>query len=192
MKKWALVVVDYQRDFCDGGTLAVQGASSLASGIATAVQEAVRLSWPVIFTRDWHPFKHSSFNEQGGPWPPHCIAGSDGAEIHPLVPIPDTAIIISKGEDVEGAGYSPFESEKLEIELRKAQVSSIIVVGVALEFCVSATCKDAVKRGFQVLLVDSLVAAIGEGRKERERALSSLRDLGVTVVPSFTSYVDHI
>lgn len=169
MARSALVVVDFQRDFCDGGALAVPEASKLAPALSEAVNAAHQAGWLIVFTRDWHPPEHDSFQAQGGPWPPHCVAGSPGAQFHPDVRVPDSAEIISKGEAAHGMGYSPFETPGLDSLLRNANVSSLAVAGVALEYCVRATCMDARARGYDVTVIEPLVGAISQEEDERNK-----------------------
>jgi nicotinamidase/pyrazinamidase len=85
MSKSALVVVDVQRDFCEGGALAAANTLSLLPPLQKFIEEAKRQGAMVVFTQDWHPANHSSFKANGGPWPVHCVAGTPGAELMPPV-----------------------------------------------------------------------------------------------------------
>ena len=105
----ALIVVDVQNDFCPGGALAAAGGDRLGPAIAAAAERA----GTVVATRDWHPADHRSFAEQGGPWPPHCVQGTPGAELHPSV----AGLPIDRVQDVgvrpDDEGYSGFEGNDL-------------------------------------------------------------------------------
>ena len=183
----ALGVVDLQNDFFEQGAVPVQGASTLLSGINAAITSAVGSGWPVFFARDWHPENHASFKAQGGPWPAHCVTGSVGAAFHPDLLVPDHAIIISKGEGIEGMGYSPFESDEFERTLKERGIMRLVVVGVALEYCVKATCMDARTRGLDVVAVKDLIASVSQDERFIREHWNELGSAGVAVVSDFKS-----
>ncbi|MDW3094713.1 MAG: isochorismatase family protein [Gammaproteobacteria bacterium] len=159
----ALIIIDYQEDFCEGGALPVKGARSLLDRINNSINYALNKHWEIIFTRDWHPITHSSFAEYGGPWPVHCVMHSDGAKFIKGVYVPTTSTVISKGCSEEGMGYSPFENKELVSLISEKKISSIICCGVALEFCVRATCIDARDAGLDVTLCEDTIASISDG-----------------------------
>lgn len=137
-----IVVVDLQNDFCLGGALAVSGTDDGYIGCINAIigraeSEGAR----VIFTQDWHPLNHCSFHEQGGPWPTHCVAGTNGAELNARLHVPDTAIRIKKGTKANQEEYSGYDTEKMK--RLPILAGNIYVVGVALEYCVKATAISA-------------------------------------------------
>src|SRR5258708_8642171 len=109
MSKSALVVVDVQRDFCEGGALAAANTLSLLPTLQKFIAEAKRRGTLVVFTQDWHPANHSSFKANGGPWPVHCVAGTPGAELmSPLKPrAPD--LVIHTAPTPTAPAYSPFD-----------------------------------------------------------------------------------
>src|SRR5215470_10785799 len=109
MGKAALIVVDVQRDFCEGGALAAADTLSLLEPLKASIEAARRAGVAIVFTKDWHPEVHSSFQKNAGPWPIHCVAGTSGAELMPPLATEDGDVIIEKGMDVNGAGYSGFE-----------------------------------------------------------------------------------
>ena len=115
----ALVIVDFQNDFTPGGALAVPHGDEIADRInALAASGDFEL---VVATRDWHPADHNSFAEQGGPWPVHCVAGTQGAQLHPaLVQLP-IDVIVDKGQAVDTDGYSGFEGTDLEDDPARAR-----------------------------------------------------------------------
>src|SRR3954468_8116444 len=103
----ALVVVDVQNDFCEGGSLAVTGAKGIIRPINSLMKQFVKAEMPIYVTRDWHP---GNTREHFQKWPDHCVKGSHGAEFHPKLKIPDEAKILSKGQDPDSDSYSGFEA----------------------------------------------------------------------------------
>lgn len=168
----ALVIVDVQNDFCEGGSLAVKGGNDVARGIATFLSDHGREYDLVIATRDWHdPESDNSGHISNDPdftntWPPHCIAGTHGAEFHPeLWPsdgrYPDDEV--QKGQGVPA--YSGFEGvnasgASLREILDQANVTHVDVVGIAFDYCVKATAIDATLAGYNVRVLRDLTAAI--------------------------------
>src|SRR5437763_155302 len=136
----ALIVVDMQNDFCPGGALAVAGGDRLAGRI----EEAAAAAGTVIATRDWHPPDHCSFVEQGGTWPPHCIAGTPGAELHASVAGMRFDRLIDKATEPGREAYSDFDGTGLERWLADRGVTRVVVTGLATDYCVRATALDAV------------------------------------------------
>lgn len=178
----AFVVVDLQNDFFENGTLPVLGATALLPQVTSAIAAASEAGWLIFFTRDWHPPHHTSFQAQGGPWPSHCVAESAGAEFHPDLLVPPKAIIVSKGESLEGMGYSPFENEEFVKQLEELRVKRLVVVGVALEYCVKATCMNARARGYDVVAVKSMIASVSEDAAVIEEQWQILESSGVTII----------
>ncbi len=166
----ALIVVDVQNDFCEGGSLAVSGATAVAEAITEAVSGAVSQRWDlVVATRDWHvdPGPHFAPNGEtpdfAQTWPVHCVAGTPGAELHPALRLPASAVLVVKGER-QGA-YSGFEGHaaagrSLAGVLHDASVNEVEVVGIATSFCVAATATDAVAAGFATRLLTDLCADV--------------------------------
>ena len=106
MSTEALVIIDFQNDFTPGGALAVPQGDEIA-GRVRELAGSDRFGL-VVATRDWHPADHGSFVEQGGPWPPHCVQGTPGAELHESAPHDRIEVVIDKGQDVAADGYSAF------------------------------------------------------------------------------------
>jgi nicotinamidase/pyrazinamidase len=154
--KAALIVVDVQRDFCEGGALAAADTTSLLVPLEKYI-EAARKAGAI---GDWHPPNHSSFKPNGGPWPVHCVAGTEGAELMPPLRIKANDLMIHKGVGVNGAGYSGFEATGLEEQLKKLKVSRIAVSGIATEYCVRATALDGLKAGFETFLLTDMVRPV--------------------------------
>jgi nicotinamidase/pyrazinamidase len=171
----ALVVVDVQNDFLPGGALAVAKGDAVVPALNRYLARWREKGLPVFATRDWHPADHCSFQERGGPWPAHCVAGTRGAEFAPGLVVPIDAVVISKGDARDRDAYSGFEGTDLHERLRRAGVRRVFVGGLATDYCVLATVKDAVRLGYTVfVLVDAIQAVdvhAGDGlRAEAEMA----------------------
>jgi nicotinamidase/pyrazinamidase len=184
----ALIVVDVQRDFCEGGRLAVAGGEAAAAGISDLIAAAGDAYEMVVATRDWHVEPGSHFAPPGtdpdfaSSWPEHCVAGSEGAEWHPDLKLPADAVIVSKGE--RSGAYSGFEGhtdsgEDLESVLRSRGVERVDVVGIATSYCVRATALDAVKAGFATRVLAPLTADVDPS--ETPATLRGLAKKGVTI-----------
>ncbi len=129
----ALLVVDVQHDFLPGGALAVPDGDEVVPVLAACIEAFVRLDRPVFASRDWHPPDHCSFQASGGPWPPHCIAGSPGATIDPALHLPASATIVDKATSADKDAYSAFEGTTLDNQLRDLGTKRVIIGGLATE-----------------------------------------------------------
>lgn len=177
MSKAALIVVDVQRDFCEGGALAATDTLSLLGPLNKFIEDARRTGAMVVYTKDWHPEDHSSFRTQDGPWPVHCVAGSAGAELMPPLHAREEEIVVHKGIQAEGPGYSGFELTGLENKLKQLEVRRLGVSGIATEYCVRATALDALQGGLQVTVLTDLIRAVQQN--EAPKVLEELRKAGV-------------
>ncbi|WP_259316085.1 isochorismatase family protein [Capillimicrobium parvum] len=177
----ALLIIDYQRDFLPpGGALAVAGGDGIARRInALARDDAFAL---VVATRDWHPPDHRSFREQGGPWPPHCVQGTPGAELSPQLDRSRIAVIVDAGVRPQDDGYSGFESPRMLEVLREHGITAVTVVGLATDYCVLHTARDAIGAGFAVTVDTSAVRPVDVRPGDGERALAELGALGARIV----------
>jgi len=182
MAKTALIVVDVQRDFCEGGSLAAANTLSLLQPLQRFVEEARRQGMLVVYTQDWHPEKHSSFQANGGPWPVHCVAGQAGAELMQPLSAEVGDMVIHKGVGADGAGYSGFDETPLEKELRGKGITCVGVTGIATEYCVRATALDAKKAKFETVVLEDLIRSVQE--KDAPKVLEELRAAGVKVEKS--------
>ena len=180
----ALIVVDVQNDFLPGGSLAVpDGDAVIAPANRCAALFAQRAS-PVFATRDWHPGDHCSFQARGGPWPPHCVAGSRGAQFAAGLALPDTVVVVSKATDPDRDAYSGFQETGLERQLRAKGVKRVFVAGLATDYCVLATVKDALAAGFEAVVLVDAVRAVNVTPGDGERAFGEMRALGAAVARS--------
>jgi nicotinamidase/pyrazinamidase len=155
----ALIVVDVQNDFLPGGRLAVREGDAVIPVLNRYLELFASRGLPVFATRDWHPANHCSFREQGGPWPAHCVAGSSGAAFAAPLKLPASAVVISKATTPDAEVYSGFEGTDLEARLRGLGVRRLFIGGLATDYCVLQTVRDALQRRFEVrLLVDAIRA----------------------------------
>jgi nicotinamidase/pyrazinamidase len=172
-----LIVVDVQNDFCAGGALAVPDGDAVVEPINLLMDEFEF----VVATRDWHPPDHASFLAQGGPWPPHCVQGTPGAELHPGLHADRIDALVDAGYEPELEGYSGFEETDLERLLRERGVDTVHVGGLALDYCVRATALDARDKGFGVVLHLDATRAIEAQPGDAERTLDELRQAGAQI-----------
>lgn len=187
--KDALIIVDVQNDFCPGGSLAVASGDEVAAK-ASEIGAKFRISGARTFaTQDWHPAKHSSFVEQGGPWPPHCVAGSNGADFHPSLSLPIGSSIIRKGTNVQEDAYSGFQGTGLEEQLRRLNVRRVFVCGLATDYCVLNTALDACSFGFETYVLTDAIAAVDANPGDGEAALKRMLEAGarMTTTQEFLS-----
>ena len=187
----ALIVVDVQNDFCEGGSLAVNGGAEVAFRIGELLHHWSTKSPKApgydvaVATRDHHIDPGDHFSDRpdfAHSWPPHCVVGSDGEAFHPnLDPQPFDAVFL-KGE--HEAAYSGFEGRTsdgstLTEWLRRHDVTHVDVCGLATDYCVRATALDAVREGFETRLLRSLCAGVAPG--STAKALGEMEQAGVSV-----------
>jgi nicotinamidase/pyrazinamidase len=172
----ALIVVDFQNDFTPGGALAVPDGDAIAGRVRELIDTG-RFDL-VVATRDWHPADHGSFAAQGGAWPPHCVAGTPGAELHDAVPRDSIDVIVDKGTDPASEGYSGFEDTGLEALLRERGIDRVTIVGLATDYCVRATALDALREGFSVEVDRAAVRGIDAQPGDVDRALEEIEAAG--------------
>ena len=185
----ALIVVDCQNDFADPeGSLYVTGGEAVVGGVNVAIAEAVRAGSPIFYTQDWHPQKTPHFKAYGGIWPVHCVAGTWGAEFHP--DLIENGTVVRKGANGED-GYSGFTMRdpvdgrevptELEGLLEDSGVESLVVAGLALDYCVKATAIDGARLGYRTLVPLELTAAVELEAGDAEAAVAAIRECGAQV-----------
>jgi nicotinamidase/pyrazinamidase len=175
----ALLIVDMQNDFCEGGALAVTGGNALVPGINAQIQTARQAGALILASRDWHPVDHVSFEHRGGPWPVHCVQDSPGAAYHPGLALPDDAIRVSKATAFDADAYSAFDGTGLAGYLRDRGIQRVIVCGLAMDVCVKATALEARQEGFEVLLLARLTEPVKP--EARDSSTRELEDAGIEV-----------
>jgi nicotinamidase/pyrazinamidase len=175
----ALLLIDVQNDFLPGGSLAVPAGDEVIPALNRYIKAFKRASLPIYATRDWHPPDHCSFRAQGGIWPPHCIAGSPGAAFSPKLDLPlDTAVIAKIGARRDADAYSGFAGTELEQRLRMDGINRLFVGGLATDYCVLNTVKDALAYGFDVLLLLDGIRAVNLQPEDGQRAIEEMASLG--------------
>jgi nicotinamidase/pyrazinamidase len=180
----ALVVVDVQNDFMPGGALGVRDGDRVIAPLNRAIERFVELGLPVLATRDWHPADHCSFTARGGPWPPHCVAGTPGAAFAPALRLPTGTAIVSKGTNPSREAYSAFAGTDLEARLREARAVRLIIGGLATDYCVVSSTADARALGLEVVVLTDAIAAVDASPGDGERALERMRADGAALVDS--------
>jgi nicotinamidase/pyrazinamidase len=183
--KAALIVVDVQNDFADpGGSLFVKSAADILPMVNSEARIATEAGALVVYTQDWHPESTPHFAKDGGIWPVHCVGGTWGAELHPMLNI--VGPTVKKGSNGED-GYSGFSmkhpttgetiSTDLEGMLRERGIERVVVVGLATDYCVSATALDAIKLGFKTEVLQDAIASVdlqpGDGDRARSEMLAA-------------------
>ena len=202
----ALIIVDVQNDFCEGGSLAVEGGAAVAGAISDYIDAHHNQFDHIVATQDWHidPGSHfSATPDFKDSWPPHCVAGTRGAELHPDLDTEYIQAYFQKGQ--YAAAYSGFEgllapedavptgerqpgdpnpfapdqdANGLDDWLQSHDVEDVVVVGIATDYCVKATSLDAVQAGYSVTVIRSLTAGIAE---DLEEAVAEMELGGVDV-----------
>jgi nicotinamidase/pyrazinamidase len=176
----ALIVVDVQNDFADpAGSLFVKGAADVVRMVNGETRRATEAGAFVLYTQDWHPASTAHFAKDGGIWPVHCVGGTWGADFHPELSVVGPSV--KKGVNGED-GYSGFTTKdpttgatsptELDALLREKGVKRVVVVGLATDYCVSATALDAAGLGYGTEVLQDAIAAVDliEGDGERARA----------------------
>ena len=176
----ALLIIDFQNDFTPpDGALAVPEGDVIAERLnELAADPRFEL---VVATRDWHPPDHGSFEEHGGPWPEHCVQGTEGAELHPALDRSRVDVVVDKGQDPHTDGYSAFEAPELGELMREREIDSLTVVGLATDYCVKNSALDALRAGFDVTVDTEGVRAVEVEEGDAERALAELREAGAAI-----------
>lgn len=183
----ALLVVDMQNDFLPGGALPVAEGDELVPVLNRYIARFAEAGLFVVFSRDWHPEETAHFEEFGGPWPPHCVQNTEGAEYHPDLKVPDAATIVSKGMGWDAESYSAFlahdENERpLEQLLRENGVERLYVGGVALDYCVKMSVLEALEKGFAATLLIDATRAVNREVHDGEEAVEEMVRAGAEVL----------
>jgi nicotinamidase/pyrazinamidase len=174
----ALILVDVQNDFCPGGALAVPRGDE----VVPVINQLLEHGWLSVATMDWHPAEHSSFEPHGGPWPPHCVQGTRGAELHPELDATKVQLVITKATHHDRDAYSGFDGTDLARILREKGVSRVIICGIATDYCVRATAQDALQEGFEVLVLEDAIRGVELNPGDCQRAIEGLRQAGARMV----------
>lgn len=202
--KSALIMVDLQNDFCRGGQLAVPDGDAVIA-VANHLQNYFEI---IVATKDWHPSDHTSFasNHPGKKvgdlmdvnqvpqilWPNHCVQESPGSEFHPRLNTTRISHIIYKGTDKNIDSYSAFfdnahlRETGLTSYLRELGVETIYILGLATDYCVKYTCRDAVALGFDTYVIEDACRGVELKPGDIKAAFAEMRNEGVHVVRSYS------
>jgi nicotinamidase/pyrazinamidase len=175
----ALLIIDFQNDFTPGGALPVAGGDRIAERVNELAADP-RFDL-VVATRDWHPPDHGSFERHGGPWPVHCVQGTEGAELHPSLDRAAIDVVVDKGTDPATEGYSGFDGTNLAELLRERGIDRVTVVGLATDYCVKNSATDALRQGFQVTVDSEGVRGVDVAPGDSERTLEELERAGADI-----------
>jgi nicotinamidase/pyrazinamidase len=200
--KRALIIVDIQNDFIPGGALPTRGGHE----VVPVINRLTPLFELVVATQDWHPANHGSFasNHPGHKagdvidlhglsqilWPDHCVQGSKGAEFHPALDQSRIHKVVRKGTDPSIDSYSTFvdngrrKSTGLERDLRVQGVTDVYLGGLATDYCVLWSVRDAIELGFRAFVVTDACRGVELKPGDIARALEEMRSLGATLVTS--------
>lgn len=185
----ALLIIDVQNDFCPGGSLAVPDGDAVVEALNRVIPLFVGQGLPVIASRDWHPADSHHFATGGGIWPPHCVQGTEGAEFHSGLHLPQQTIIISKGMGIDDDAYSAFQGTTAEGSglgslLTQMGIKHLLVGGLATDYCVKASVLDGLKEGMQVTLLEDAIRGVEVQAGDTERALAEMTDAGAGLTAS--------
>ena len=192
----ALLVVDVQHDFCPGGALAVAHGDRVVPVLNRCLADAMQQGVRVYASRDWHPAVSDHFAAYGGPWPPHCVQGTDGALFHPDLELPASTIVITKGDDPREHGYSAFDGHTADgrtllEDLRAHQIDQICVGGLATDYCVRTSVLDARRAGLWVAVLTDAITGIDVRPGDCDRALEEMCAAGAHVTTS-TAWLETV
>jgi nicotinamidase/pyrazinamidase len=173
-----LLVTDIQNDFLQGGSLAVAGGDEVVPVLNRYIGAFVAHGLPVYATRDWHPERHCSFHAQGGPWPVHCVAGTPGAAFAATLTLPPDTTVISKATSQDQEAYSSFQGTDLDSRLRAAGIRRLFIGGLATDYCVLNTVRDARHLGYEVFVLADAIRAVDVQPGDGQRAEAEMTSLG--------------
>ncbi len=180
--KDALIITDIQKDFLRGGALHVPDGDQIILVLNDYAKLFKAANATVIASRDWHPQKHMSFREQGGPWPPHCVQETEGASFSPDLKLPEGTTIISKATNPAKEAYSVFDDTGLEEQLKAAGVSRVFIGGLATDYCIVNSVLDATSMGFDVVVLSDAVRGIDVNPGDVNRAFETMRRNGAVLL----------
>lgn len=183
LAKKALLIVGVQNDFCPGGSLAVPGGDQVIVPLNSEIKKFLAEGNPIFASRDWRPRKTTHFAEFGGQWPVHCVEGTDGAEFHHALKLPQDVIVVAKGFRENEDAFSAFDGvvaygKTLLQSLREKGIEEIFVGGLATDYCVKATVLDALKHGFKVNLLIDACRGVNLNEDDSTKALIEMMKAG--------------
>ncbi len=190
-KDSALIVVDVQNDFCSGGALGIPEGESVIPELNRWIRAFRDAGLPIAYSRDWHPSDHCSFIAQGGPWPPHCIRGTQGAEFREGLVVEGTLFCKAFGAGADaysafqarkqGVPDGPLEEVSLPAWLKTKGVRHLYIGGLATDYCVKHTALDALRDQFRVTIIGEGVRGVDVKPGDSERAIQEMKQAGVEI-----------
>ena len=180
----ALIVVDIQNDFCEGGAVPVEGAATLAKSLTALSRRIQSAGVRVIATQDWHADDHISFVGNGGKWPRHCVQGTNGAKFHADLNMPVGSTVVRKGASPKVDALSAFTGSALEETLRRYSVDRLFICGVPTELTVLETALDARSLGFETCVIEDGIAALTRDSAEIAGAIEKMKTAEIVLVNS--------
>lgn len=178
----ALIVVDVQNDFLPGGSLTVPDGNAVIPVLNRYIAHFSESGLPIYASRDWHPLDHCSFDSQGGIWPVHCVAESAGASLAPDLELPDAAVIVDKATRRGKDAYSAFEGTTLEDDIRRNLCDRLFIGGLATDYCVLNTVRDAAALGFRIVVLRDAIRAVDVHEGDGAKAEAEMKQLGARMV----------
>ncbi|GJL51148.1 nicotinamidase [Candidatus Nitrospira salsa] len=177
-KTSALILVHLQNDFFPGGALPVEDGDQILPRINQYITFFQHHGAAIMATRDWHPPNHCSFQEHGGPWPPHCIQGSRGAQFHANLHLPTGSLIISGATNPKKEIYSGFDGTSLADYLEDQNAKTIYLVGLATDYWVKQTVLDGIKLSLRVVVLEDGIRGVNVRPDDSEQALQEMASAG--------------
>ena len=185
----ALVVVDVQNDFAHPeGSLSVPGGEGVVDAVNSEVERAAAAGARIVYTQDWHPPDTPHFVTGGGVWPPHGVRGTWGAQLHDRLLVAGEVVRKATGSEDGYSGFTVRHAEghdvptRLGVVLMAAGIDTVVIVGLATDYCVRDSATDAVNLGFATVVLRDAIGAVDVEPGDGERALAGLSAAGVTVL----------
>lgn len=174
----ALLVVDVQNDFCEGGALGAHGNDKVVP-VLNPLMESFDL---VVASKDWHPEDSVHFEK----WPVHCVRETEGAEFHPDLDTGRINKLVLKGTNDRDDGYSAFEADTDDLKsyFKERNVTKIYVAGLTTDYCVKNTVLDAIDNGFETVVINDAISAVDLNPGDGEKAVREMKEKGATFVHS--------
>ncbi|MEZ5581716.1 MAG: nicotinamidase [Candidatus Competibacteraceae bacterium] len=174
----ALIIVDVQNDFLPGGALAVPDGDAIIPLLNAYIDIFRERNLHIYATRDWHPAHHCSFKAQGGIWPVHCVADTPGAAFARQLQLPPSTVVISKAMSPDQDAYSGFQGTDLAQRLRAQGIKRLHIGGLATDYCVLNTVRDALAEQFAVVLLEDAIRAVDLNADDGVKAIAAMHEQG--------------
>jgi len=187
----ALLIVDFQNDFCSGGALAVKGAETIVESLNNYIDVFCQHKLPIFASRDWHTPVSRHFKQFGGEWPVHCVQNTKGAQFYPGLKLPEKTIILSKGMDPDLDSYSAFDgfdknSKLFAKVLEDLDIKELYVGGLATDYCVKASVIDALDKGYKANLLIDAVKGVDVKPGDSQNAVKEMLARGAVIIKDST------